>query len=62
MKALKCDRCGKFFMRKELNDAFGNDENVYYVVNSLYGSACDSMYDLCIDCYRELKAWMEAKK
>lgn len=62
MKALKCDRCGKFFMREELNDAFGNDENAYYVVNSLYGSAGNSMYDLCIDCYRELKDWMEVKK
>lgn len=49
-------------MREELENVFGNDDYVYYVVNGLYRSANDNVYDLCVDCYHELKNWMEAKK
>lgn len=61
-KARRCDRCGKFFMAEDIENTFGNDENVYYIVNSRFGSAFDNMYDLCVDCYRGLKVWMEAGK
>lgn len=61
-RALKCDRCGKFFMREDLESRYGDDQNVYYLVNSLFSPAQNNIYDLCVDCYKELKDWMEAKK
>lgn len=62
MKALKCDRCGKFFMREDFQNLDTGDRNAYYLVNSLYGPVPENIYDLCVDCYHELEDWMEAKK
>lgn len=61
-RALKCDRCGKFFMKADFENHYGDDQNAYYLVNTLYGRASENIYDLCIDCYSELKDWMGAKK
>lgn len=51
-KALKCDRCGKFFERKDM-------EEKYYVTTNLYFRDPDSAIDLCPECYGKLEKWME---
>lgn len=51
-KALKCDRCGKFFERKDM-------EEKYYVTTTLYFRDPDSCIDLCPKCYGKLEKWME---
>ena len=61
-RALKCDRCGKFFMKEDFESHYGDDQNAYYLVNTIYGRTSEDIYDLCVDCYSELKNWMEAKK
>lgn len=33
-KALKCDRCGKFFEHKDMEEKYGNREHAYYVRTS----------------------------
>lgn len=61
-KALKCDRCGKFFQIDDMERLHGNDEKVYYLVKRLGGGVHrDEMYDICPDCYDQLKCWMEGK-
>lgn len=60
-KALKCDRCGKFFQIDDMERLHGHDEKVYYIVHEFYGSRHDVMYDICPDCYGQLKCWMEGK-
>lgn len=60
-KALKCDRCGKFFCIDDMRKLHDDDEFVYYVVKSLYSSSRDNMYDICPNCYEQLKAWMEGR-
>lgn len=60
-KALKCDRCGKFFQIDDIERLHGKDEKVYYIVHSLFGPTKETMYDICPDCYDQLKCWMEGK-
>lgn len=61
-RAFKCDRCGKFFTKEDFESHYGDDRNAYYLLNTLYGCASENIYDLCVDCYKELKDWMEGKK
>lgn len=61
-KARRCDRCGKFFMPEDFRRHFENDERGYYLTNSIYHPSESNFYDLCIDCYSELRNWMEDKK
>lgn len=61
-KARRCDRCGKFFMPEDFIKHFENDMTGYYLTNSIYHPSESNVYDLCIDCYSELKNWMESKK
>lgn len=35
-KALKCDRCGKFFELKDMEEKYGNREHVYYMRTSFF--------------------------
>lgn len=60
-KALKCDRCGKFFERKDMEEKYGNDERAYYIRTSFF-DVPNSGIDLCPECYGKLKAWMEANE
>ena len=61
-RAFKCDRCGKFFMKEDFENHYGDDRNAYYLVNSIFGPVSENSYDLCVDCYKELKDWMEGNK
>lgn len=61
-KACRCDRCGKFFMSEDFRKHFENDETAYYLIKSIFGPSESNLYDLCIDCYSELKNWMDNKK
>ena len=61
-KAYRCDRCRKFFMPEDFRRHFKNDERGYYLANSIYRPSESDFYDLCIDCYSELRNWMEDKK
>lgn len=61
-KALKCDRCGKFFEKKDMEEKYGDRERVYYVTTTLYFHDPDSSIDLCPECYGKLEKWMEANK
>lgn len=58
-KALKCDRCSKFFERKDMEEKYGEDERVYYITTSLYLHDPNSGIDLCPECYGKLKQFME---
>ena len=58
-KALKCDRCGKFFCVSDMEKLYGNDELIYHIIKDIHGSRYDAMYDICPNCYEQLKAWME---
>lgn len=60
-KALKCDRCGKFFERKDMEEKHGNDEHAYYIRTSFF-DVPNSGIDLCPECYGKLKTWMEANE
>lgn len=61
-EARKCDRCGKFFMLEDFIEHFEDDETAYYLTSSICHPRESEVYDLCIDCYSELKNWMRAKK
>lgn len=61
-KARRCDRCGKFFMHEDFRRHFENNGATYYLTNSIYHINESNFYDLCIDCYSELRNWMEDKK
>lgn len=49
-------------MPEDFRKHFENDETAYYITNSVYHLNDSNFYDLCIDCYSELKNWMEDKK
>lgn len=61
-KVRRCNRCGKIFMPKDFRRHFENDERGHYLINTIYCPSESDIYDLCIDCYSELKNWMEDKK
>lgn len=61
-KALKCDRCGKFFERKDMEEKHGDRERVYYATTTLYFHDPDSGVYLCPECYGRLEKWMEANE
>lgn len=62
-KALKCDRCGKFFeKKKDMEEKYGDRERVYYVTTTLYFHDPNSVIDLCPECYGKLEKWMEANE
>ncbi len=56
-KALKCDRCGKFFIIEDLKEKHDGDKEYYYLSRSSRKSL-DRPYDLCPDCYDQLRSWM----
>lgn len=60
-KALKCDRCGKFFECKDMEEKYGDCERIYHITTNLYNPRSFSI-DLCPECYGKLKAWMEANE
>lgn len=60
-KALKCDRCGKFFEHKDMEEKCGERERVYYIRTSFF-DAPNSVIDLCPECYGKLEKWMEANE
>ena len=60
-KALKCDRCGKFFEHEDMEKKYGKCKHFYYMYTSFF-NAPDSRVDLCPECYGKLKKWMEGNK
>lgn len=69
MDAKKCDRCGLFYIRKNLKtdnavDIFGM--KVFNVILNHRSDDCDFDYctnlDLCPKCMNELKIFMEENK
>lgn len=66
MDAKKCDRCGSFFIRKELktdNAVYIFGKKVFRVTLTSRDSVCDNIYDvdLCPKCMNDLKAFMEVQ-
>lgn len=66
MDAKKCDRCGAFYIRKELKkknavDIF--DKPVFGIQLIYRGTGCNyELYvDLCPDCMNDLKIFMEVQ-
>lgn len=53
-KALKCDRCGKFFELKDMDEKYGDRTDIY--------SPRSCGMDLCPECYGKLEKWMEANE
>lgn len=53
-KALKCDRCGKFFEHKDMEEKYGERERVYYIRTSFFDTP-NSVIDLCPECYEKLE-------
>lgn len=67
MNAKKCDRCGSFYVRKELkmdNTVGILDKNVFNVVFKYRGDGYDYDYlvDLCPKCMNEFKWFFENAK
>lgn len=60
-KALKCDRCGKFFEHKDMEEKYGDRKHAYYMRTSFF-DAPNSNIDLCPECYGKLEKWMEANE
>jgi hypothetical protein len=67
MDAKKCDRCGSFYVRKELKkdnavDIFG--KLVFAIELKYRGRNCDCGLDvdLCPNCMNDLKIFMEVKR
>ena len=66
MNAKKCDRCGSFYVRKELktdNAVDILDKKVFTVVFKYRRAGCDYDYlvDLCPKCMNDLKIFMEVQ-
>ena len=66
MDAKKCDRCGSFYVRKELKkdnavDIFGKP--VFAIQLTYRGGNCDHgwVVDLCPKCMNDLKIFMEVQ-
>lgn len=53
-KALKCDRCGKFFELKDMDEKYCDRTDIY--------SPRSCGMDLCPECYGKLEKWMEANE
>lgn len=62
MDAKKCDRCGKFYVRKELKvdnhvDIFGKEVLGILLIGNI--DECDYYVDLCPYCMNDLKNFFE---
>ena len=53
-KALKCDRCGKFFELKDMDEKYGDRERIYHITTDIYSPRSCGM-DLCPECYGKLE-------
>lgn len=60
-KALKCDRCGKFFELKDMKEKYGDRERIYHITTDICSPRSCGM-DLCPECYGKLEKWMEANE
>ena len=60
-QALKCDRCGKFFELKDMEEKYDDREYIYNIITDLYHPH-RSCIDLCPECYGKLEKWMEANE
>jgi hypothetical protein len=66
MNAKKCDRCGSFYMRKELKtdnavDIFGKKVFNIILEHSQDGFTYKYCVDLCPKCMNDLKIFMEVQ-
>lgn len=56
-QALKCDRCGKFFGCKDMEEKYDDREHIYHIITDLYHPH-RSCIDLCPECYGKLEKWI----
>lgn len=62
MKIRKCDHCGKEIVPQTYKNMFRTETRIDYVSASLlhkeHGDSIEINYDICNDCYRELRKWL----